>query len=482
MAEYEVTIGLETHIQLNTITKAFCSCKADSWGDAPNTNICPICSGLPGALPAANKAMVEKALILCLAMNADINMTSFFDRKNYLYADLPAGYQITQNDKPIGTGGYLDFQMDDGRPVRVRIHNLHMEEDAGKTRNEGDIRLIDMNRCGVPLVEMVTQPDLHSADEAATYLMKLRQLLRWLGISEANMEKAHLRCDANVSIRPKGQEMLGNKCEIKNINSIEAVRTAINYEIERQIKEVEAGNKIEQWTIEWDNDALELRKMRSKETAADYRYFREPNLMPVVISEEFLQSVKEKMPELPLARQRRFEKQLGLPAYDASILTADRETSEFFEEAAKIYGEDNKRVSNWMMNEVLRIVNEKGIGVSELKITPSNLAEIIRLVDKKTINTTTGKTLVDKVNDSGKDPAALVKELGLGLVSDDGAIREVCEKIVANSPKEKALYLGGKETLIGWFVGQVMREMRGKADPELAKTILESVLKAGEGN
>jgi aspartyl-tRNA(Asn)/glutamyl-tRNA(Gln) amidotransferase subunit B len=475
--EYIATIGLETHIQLNTNTKAFCSCKADSWGDAPNTNICPICTGQPGALPSTNQAMVEKALMLCLAMNSDINMDSFFDRKNYLYADLPGGYQVTQNDRSIGRGGYFDFLMDDGREVRCHIHNLHMEEDAGKTKNEGNIRLIDMNRCGVPLVEMVTMPDLHSADEAATYLTRLRQLLRWLGISEANMEKAHLRCDANVSIAPKGSTELGKKCEIKNINSIEAVRMAINYEIERQIREINAGNKIEQWTIEWDNDTQELRKMRSKETAADYRYFREPNLMPVHISEEFLESIKNKMPELPIQRRERFISEMGLPSYDATVLTADRDTSDFFEAVCNIYDGDNKRVSNWMMNEVLRITNETGCAVSELKITAQDLADIIHMVDQKTINTTTGKNLVDMVQSSGKRPQLLVEEHGLGLVSDDSAIRAMCTKIVSDNPKEAASYRNGKESLIGWFVGQVMREMRGKADPEKAKAILLELLK-----
>lgn len=361
--EYEVTIGLETHIQLNTVTKAFCGCKADSWNDAPNTNICPICSGQPGALPATNKGMVEKGLRLCLAMNSNVNLTSYFDRKNYMYADLPGGYQVTQDDRPIGVGGYMDVLMDDGREIRVHIHNLHMEEDAGKTKNEGDIRLIDMNRCGVPLIEMVTMPDMHSADEAATYLIRLRQLLRWIGVSEGNMERAQLRCDANVSIAPKGSNELGKKCEIKNINSIEAVRTAINFEIQRQIREVEAGNKIEQWTIEWDNDAQVLRKMRSKETAADYRYFREPNLMPVVISPEFYEEVKASMPELPRAKRERFMSEFGLPAYDASILTTDRETAEFFEGACRAYAGDHKRVSNWMMNEVLRVVNDRGVSV-----------------------------------------------------------------------------------------------------------------------
>jgi aspartyl-tRNA(Asn)/glutamyl-tRNA(Gln) amidotransferase subunit B len=291
------------------------------------------------------------------------------------------------------------------------------------------------------------------------------------------MERAHLRCDANVSIRPKGTDKLGKKCEIKNINSIEAVRTAINFEIERQTRELDAGNKIEQWTIEWDNDAQELRKMRSKETAADYRYFREPNLMPVVISDELFESVKARMPELPLERRARFISELGLPEYDASILTAERDTSEFFEAACKIYQSDNKRVSNWMMNEVLRIVNDKGLPVSALKITPEDLAEVIQLVDAKKVNTSTGKTLIDKVEETGKRPAELVEELGLGLVSDDSEIRRVCERIVAGNPKEVELYQSGKETLIGWFVGQVMREMRGKADPTLTQQILTELLK-----
>ena len=286
---------------------------------------------------------------------------------------------------------------------------------------------------------------LHSADEAATYLMKLRQLLRWIGVSEANMERAHLRCDANVSIAPKGSKELGKRCEIKNINSIEAVRSAITNEVQRQIREVEAGNKIEQWTIEWDNDAQVLRKMRSKETAADYRYFHEPNLMPVVISPEFYEEVRKSMPELPRAKRARFMDELGLPAYDASILTADRETSEFFEMACGLYGGDTKRVSNWMMNEVLRVVNEKGVSLAELPIRAEDLVEIIKLVDAKTINTSTGKSLVDKVLETGKKPGDIVRELGLGLVSDEGAIREVCRKIVDGNPKEVAAYRGGKE-------------------------------------
>lgn len=476
MTEYLATIGLETHIQLNTKTKAFCACKADSWNEAPNTNICPVCTGQPGALPFPNAEMVRKAIRLCLAVHAEINQENYFDRKNYLYADMPAGYQISQNDQPIGTGGYLDVDMEDGRVVRVHISNLHTEEDAGKTKNEGGVRLIDFNRAGVPLVEMVTEPDLHSADEAAAYLMKLRQLIRWIGISEGNMEKAQLRCDANVSVAPKGSATLGKKCEIKNINSIEAVRKAIAFEIARQTRELEAGQAVEQWTIEWDNDAQELRKMRSKEDAVDYRYFREPNLMPVLIPDEMIGSIRAEMLELPAEKKLRFKTDFRLPEYDAKLLTADRETADYFEEALEFYQGDPKRVSNWMMNDILRLTHETGLSAADLKIRPADLAEIIRLVDDGTVNSSTGKALIDQVQESGKKPAALVRELGLGMVTDADAIRAVCERVVSENPKEAAAYRAGKETLLGWFTGQVMRQTRGKAEPKLTAEILRELL------
>ncbi len=476
MTEYIASIGLETHIQLNTKTKAFCACRADSWNDAPNTNICPVCTGQPGALPVPNKAMVRKALKLCLAVHAEIERVSFFDRKNYLYADMPGGYQITQNARPIGVNGWIAFDTEDGRTARVRIDNLHMEEDAGKTRNEGGVRLIDLNRCGVPLVEMVTQPDLHSADEAAAYLMYLRQLIRWLDISEGNMEKAQLRADVNISVAPLGSDRLGKKCEIKNVNSIEAVRAAIQAETARQIRELEAGRPVEQLTIEWDNDTGELRRMRSKEDAVDYRYFREPNLMPVTVSDELLATVTAEMPELPQERKARFMSEYGLPAYDARILTLERGTADWFEEAVREYNGETKRVSNWMMNEILRLSNERGVPLSALRIRPAALAEILRLTDAGTVNTSTGKRLCELVEESGKSPAELVRELGLAQISDDGAIREVCAEIIASNPKEAAAYRAGKETLIGWFTGQVMRKMKGKADPKRVHAVLKELL------
>jgi len=476
MTEYEAVIGLETHIQLNTKTKIFCGCKADSWFDPPNTNICPVCTGLPGVLPVLNEAVVEKGMLLAAAMHTEIPPVSFFDRKNYFYPDLPKGYQISQYDRPLASGGYLDLPMPSGYTRRVTIQKLHIEEDAGKTRNEHGRRLIDFNRCGVPLVEMVTGPDLRSADEAALYLTCLRQLLRWIGVSEADMEKAHLRCDANVSIRPKGVDWLNPKTEIKNVNSIEAVREAIIKEVERQIREVEAGREIKTWTLEWDEDAGVLRKMRSKETEADYRYFREPDLLTLRISDSWKEAVLAKLPELPLERRDRFISAYNLPVYDADILTAERSLSDYFEVAVRAYGGDPKRVSNWMMNDILRMLNELGITAGQLRLTPTYLSEILKLVDSGAVNTSTGKSLLEKVQASGKTPRAIVELEGLAKVSDDAAIRVVCQDFLAESPREVESFKGGKATLMGWFVGQVMKKMRGKADPNMARTILEELL------
>jgi aspartyl-tRNA(Asn)/glutamyl-tRNA(Gln) amidotransferase subunit B len=473
--EYEAIIGLETHIQLNTTTKIFCACKADSWFDPPNTNICPVCTGMPGVLPVLNKSVVEKGVLLAAAMHAEPQAVSYFDRKNYFYPDLPKGYQISQYDRPLGKGGYMDIPMgDSGR--RVGIWKLHLEEDAGKTKNEQGERLIDFNRCGVPLVEMVTAPDLRTADEAAAYLMHLRQLLRWIGVSEADMERGHLRCDANVSIRVKGTDVLNTKTEIKNVNSIEAVRDAIEKEIARQIHAYENGEKIEAWTLEWDEDTQTLKKMRSKETEADYRYFREPDLLPVHLDDAWRAAILADLPELPLERRARFVAEYGLPAYDADILTSERSLSDYFEAAVKAYAGDPKRVSNWLMNDVLRMLNEGGHTAVELKLRPEHLAAIVKLVDAGTVTTNTGKSLLEKVNESGREPGEIVESEGLARVSDDSAIRAVAEQVVAENPAEVESYKSGKVTLMGWFVGQVMKKMQGKADAQLARTILEALL------
>jgi aspartyl-tRNA(Asn)/glutamyl-tRNA(Gln) amidotransferase subunit B len=479
--EYEAVIGLETHIQLNTQTKIFCACKADSWDDEPNTNICPVCTGMPGVLPVLNKRVVEKGALLAAAMHADLPPVSFFDRKNYFYPDLPKGYQISQYDRSLAKGGYMDVPQADGSIRRVSIWKLHLEEDAGKTKNDSSAgserRLIDFNRCGVPLVEMVTAPDLRSADEAANYLTRLRQLLRWIGVSEADMEKGHLRCDANVSLRPVGADYLNPKTEIKNVNSIEAVRAAIGVEILRQTREYEAGHKIAAWTLEWDEDTQTLKKMRSKETEADYRYFREPDLLPVYLDDAWKAAILSELPELPLERRARFVTAYGLPEYDADILTGERTLSDYFETAVKAYGGDAKRVSNWLMNDVLRMLNESGQTAVELALTPVYLAEIIKLVDAGTVTTNTGKSLLEKVNASGKSPQQIVAAEGLAKVSDDSAIRAVAEQVMAESPNEVASYKGGKVSLMGWFVGQVMRKMQGKADAQKTRALLEELLK-----
>jgi len=478
MAEIEVVIGLETHIQLNTASKIFCSCSADSWEDEPNTNICPVCTGLPGVLPVLNKAVVEKGALLAAAMGADLQDVSYFDRKNYFYPDLPKGYQISQFDKPLATGGGMEVPLKDGHSRWVSIHKLHIEEDAGKTVNRTNERLIDFNRCGVPLVEMVTGPDLRSAEEAAQYLIRLRQLLRWLGISEADMEKGHLRADANVSIRNKGENILNTKTEIKNVNSIDSVRSAIETEIDRQIKATEKGEKIEAWTLSWDEDSGSLSKMRSKETEADYRYFRDPDLLPIELDEAWLSQILAELPELPLARKARFAKEYALPEYDADILTANRPFSDYFEKAMGAYKGESKRLSNWMINDLLSLLNEQGIQANELQLKPEYLAEIITLVDEQRVNTPTGKSLLEKVEKSGKAPIEVVDEEGLGQVSDSGELSKIAEKIIRSNPDQVASYQGGKESLIGWFVGQAMAASKGKADPSAARTIFEELLKS----
>ncbi len=477
MKDYEVVIGLETHIQLNTQTKIFCSCKADSWEAAPNTNICPVCSGMPGVLPVLNSEAVHKGALLAAAMHAEVNPVSYFDRKNYFYPDLPKGYQITQFDEPIGKGGYLDLHMPDGATRRVRIHKLHLEEDAGKTKLDHGMRLVDFNRCGVPLVEMVTEPDLRSGEEAAQYLIQLRQLLRWIGVSEADMERGHLRCDANVSIRERGSQILNTKTEIKNINSIDAVRQAIIEETKRQIELVESGGKVVSYTLDWDADTGKLSKMRSKETEADYRYFREPDLLPVVLTEEEIARVKAELPELPLERKARFQTEYGLSAYDAEILTSERGLSDYFEAAVDSFGGEAKTVSNWMMNDLSRLMNDLGKNASELVLTPAFLAQIIHMVEDGKINAATGKSLLRKVEESGREPAQIVEAEGLAVIGDSDALREQIQSVLAASTAEVESFRAGKESLLGWFVGQVMRATGGKADPKRTREILLELLR-----
>jgi aspartyl-tRNA(Asn)/glutamyl-tRNA(Gln) amidotransferase subunit B len=480
MPTYETVIGLEIHIQLNTQSKVFCACPADSWGAPPNTNICPVCTGLPGVLPVLNRAVVEKAARLAAAMHCDlIRDESFFDRKNYFYPDLPKGYQITQYDQAIGQGGWFDVPQTSGQVRRVTLTKMHIEEDAGKTKNDAarGVRLIDMNRCGVPLVEMVTNPDLRSADEAAQFLIHMRQLLRWIDVSEANMERAHLRCDANVSIREVGETKLNSKTEIKNVNSIEAVRDAIEKEVERQIKEVTAGRRVQAWTLEWDEDTQTLKKMRSKETEADYRYFREPDLLSLRVDPAWRAEILASLPELPLERRARFEKDYKLPTYDATILTDERSLSDYFENAVRLRGAggDPKVIANWVQNEILRRLNDQGLTAAQLPFTPAHLAELVQLVEAKTITRQTGVGLIAKVIETGQSPRALVEAEGLGQISGDDAIRAIAQQVIAENPDQVENYRK-KPTLLKWFVGQVMKKSQGKANAPLAEKVLLELL------
>ena len=480
MPTYEPIIGLEIHIQLNTRSKIFCACPADSWGASPNTHICPVCTGLPGVLPVLNRAVVEKAVLLAAAVHCtDIQAESFFDRKNYFYPDLPKGYQITQYDQPIGKNGWFDVPLPDGPTRRVTIHKMHMEEDAGKTVNDPTrgVRLIDMNRCGVPLIEMVTGPDLRSAEEAAQFLIRLRQLLRWLDVSEANMERAHLRCDANVSIREAGTTVLNPKTEIKNVNSIDAVRNAIENEIERQVKEVSAGRRVEAWTLDWDEETQTLRKMRTKETEADYRYFREPDLLSTRVGDEWKAEILTRLPELPLDRRARFIEQYQLPAYDATVLTDERSLSDYFEEAVRLTAiRQPKIIANWMMNDILRLLNDQSLTAAEFAFRPAHLAELAKLVEDKTITRQTAVSLIPKVVGMGQTPKAIVEAEGLAQISGDEAIRAIAQAVIAENPDQVEAYRK-KPTLLKWFVGQVMRKSQGKANAQLAEKLLTELLK-----
>jgi aspartyl-tRNA(Asn)/glutamyl-tRNA(Gln) amidotransferase subunit B len=481
MTVYEAVIGLEVHIQLNTLTKVFCGCAADSWGAPPNSNICPVCVGHPGVLPVLNRSAVEKAVLLGAALSADVSAESFFDRKNYFYPDLPKGYQITQFDRAICHGGVFSIAAEGEAPIKVRLSKMHLEEDAGKTRHVAarGARLIDMNRCGVPLVEMVTEADLRSADQAAAFLTQLRQLLRWLDVSEANMERGHLRCDANVSIREAGSRVLNTKTEIKNVNSIEAVRNAIEAEIKRQIETVESGGRVAAWTLDWDDEAQTLRKMRSKETEADYRYFREPDLLSLQLDDTWRATILERLPELPVHRRARFIDQYGLSVYDASLLTDDRALSDYFEAtvragAGKIAP---KTVANWFMNDILRTLNDGAATIQAVSrtLTPTRLAELVELVEAKTINRATAVGVLGRVLENDRSPAEIVASEGLAQISGDDAIRELCRQVLAENPAQVAQYKS-KPTLLQFFVGQVMKKSRGKANAQVAERIIQELL------
>jgi aspartyl-tRNA(Asn)/glutamyl-tRNA(Gln) amidotransferase subunit B len=477
MTEYEAVIGLEIHVQLNTNSKIFCSCKADSWGDPPNSNICPVCTGQPGVLPVPNRAVIEKGALLAAAVHSEVQPVSYFDRKNYFYPDLPKGYQITQYDLALGKGGYLDVPLEDGSTRRVKFEKLHIEEDAGKTIHKPGRRLLDFNRCGVPLIELVTSPDLRSADEAAVFIHYLRNLVRWIDVSDADMEKGKMRFDANVSIREKGLEILNPKTEIKNMNSIEHGREAMNAEIKRQIKKVEAGGVIESWTLDWDEENKTLSKMRSKETEADYRYFKEPDLLAVTLDKKQIKNIIESLPELPADRKERFVKDYGFSSKDAGVLTSSRSLSDYFECILDHYQGEARAAGNWVLNDILRLINDLNLKTDELYLTPARLALILKLVDEGTINTSTGRELVQKTQEQKKDPGEIVEIEGLAQMTDTGAIEELCKQVIDENPSQVEQYRSGKTGVIGWLMGQVMAKTGGKADPQAVRPKLEDLLK-----
>ena len=477
MTEYEAVIGLEIHVQLNTNSKIFCSCKADSWGDPPNKNICPVCTGQPGVLPVPNRAVIEKGALLAAAVHSEVQPVSYFDRKNYFYPDLPKGYQISQYDLALGKGGYLDLPLEDGSTRQVKIEKLHIEEDAGKTIHKPGRRLLDFNRCGVPLVELVTGPDLRSADEAAAFIHYLRNLVRWINVSDADMEKGKMRFDANVSIREKGSTILNPKTEIKNMNSIEHGREAMNAEIKRQIKEVEGGGVIKSWTLDWDEENKTLSKMRSKETEADYRYFKEPDLLAVTLDEEQVKNIIKSLPELPADRKERFVKDYGISNKDAGVLTSSRSLSDYFESILDHYQGGARTAANWVLNDVLRLINELNIKADELFLTPARLAEILKLVDEGIVNTGTGRELVQKTQEQKEDPSEIVEKEGLAQMTDIGAIEDLCQQVIDENPSQVGQYKSGKSGVVGWLMGQVMAKTGGKADPQAVRSILEDLLK-----
>lgn len=473
---WETVIGLETHVQLSTKTKLF-SRASTTFGKSPNTNVNLIDCGLPGVLPSVNKEAFYKAIRFGMAVGAQINQTSIFDRKNYFYADLPKGYQITQMDLPIVLGGTIDIEAGDGIKT-VNITRAHLEEDAGKSiHDEFDgYSAIDLNRAGTPLLEIVSEPEISNAKEAAAYMKAMHQLVTYLDVSDGNMAQGSLRCDANVSIRKNGDKELGTRTEIKNINSFKFVEKAINFEIKRQIKVLESGEKVTQETRLYDSVKDETRPMRSKEFANDYRYFPEPDLLPVVISDEEMQKIKDEFPELPNEKEIRYQKQFKLSAYDAQIIASSKSMADFFESAAK-QTKNYTLLSNWLIGEVSAYLNKELIEINESKLNVDNVAMLINRIDDQTISGKIGKTIFEEMCINGTSPDEIIESQGLKQISDDGAIEEIIDTVIKdNSPQVKA-YLEGKDKLFGFFVGQVMKLTQGKANPTAVNTILKEKLK-----
>jgi len=473
--EYEPVIGLEVHAQLKTKTKIFCSCST-SFGAPPNTHTCPVCLGMPGVLPVLNKKVVEYTLRMATATNCRIARESRFARKNYFYPDLPKGYQISQYELPIAENGFIEIQIN-GHKKRIGITRIHMEEDAGKLGHDPDrpLSMVDFNRTGVPLIEIVSEPEIRSPQEAGAYLRHLRSILRYIRISDGNMEEGSFRCDANVSIRPKGSETLGTRTELKNLNSFKHVEKALAFEINRQKEILQDGGRVIQETRLWDPDKNRSTSMRGKEDAHDYRYFPDPDLLPLVINDDWIDSVRKRLPELPDEKKKRFMDEYGLPSYDAAFLTSSREFADYFEECVKKFP-NPKQVSNWVMGSLLGLLNTLGKSIAESPISSGNLAQLLKLIDEKVISGKIAKTVFDEMAQTGRPPKEIVEEKGLVQVTDESDIKEVVLQVLERCLKEVEAYKNGKTKLFGFFVGQVMKETKGKANPKIVNEILKDEL------
>ncbi len=481
--KYEAVIGLEVHAQMLTETKIFCRCST-KFGSEPNTQTCPVCIGMPGVLPVLNKKALEFTIKTGLAMNCAISSYSRFARKNYFYPDLPKGYQISQYELPICEQGHVEIVVD-GEVKKIGITRIHMEEDAGKNIHESappkaggsNYSFVDLNRAGVPLMEIVSEPDITRPGEAVEYMKKLRAILRYLGVCDGNMEQGSLRCDANVSVRPVGQEGFGVKAEIKNLNSFKFVEKALEYEIERQIKILKEGGKIIQETRLWNAERGMTESMRTKEEAHDYRYFPEPDLVPIMTDRQWIDEIKKSLPELPDAKRERFVSEHRLPEYDADLMTSEKSLADWFEEAVHLGGQP-KAVSNWIMTDLMRLLNTENKSIEESPIKPKQLVDMLRLIENGTISGKIAKTVFEEMYKTGRDPESIVKEKGLVQISDAGEIEKIVDDVIVKNPKEVARYRSGEEKLLGFFVGHVMKLTKGKANPQLVNELLKKKLQA----